>query len=147
MPCISREESPENLGLSFFQDSTELGKSQKKEELDPKCASWGPQREWSLPGDFWAGEADSLHRNTISRTRWVNHQALFWGVPGSCSDSLLLAYPWCLLRDDKSIRPHEQSFIRRRSSRTSRECHQSCAGSELRASEWTRPLLSPAPSL
>lgn len=35
--------------------------------------------------------------------------------------------PRCLLRDDKSIRPHEQSFTGRRSSRTPREHHQSCA--------------------
>lgn len=58
MVCISREESLPHLGLSYFQDRTECrfkelwklggpgeGCSQRKEELDPKCAAPGPTRQ------------------------------------------------------------------------------------------------------
>lgn len=45
------------LDLFSFENSIEWGKFQRKEERDPKCASRGPQREWNLPGEFWAGEA------------------------------------------------------------------------------------------
>ena len=146
MPCTSREETPETFGSLLFWELHWMRKISEEGGTGSQMCLPGSAEGMKSPRGVWAGEAGPPLCRPIHRTCWANPQALCWGVPCSCSESLLPTYPWCLLRDDKSIRPQEQSFTGR-SSGTPREHHQSCASSELRAAEWTRPLLYPAPSV
>ena len=146
MPCISREETPKTSGPLLFWELHWMRKiSEEGGTGSQMCLPGSPEGMKSPRGVLsWGSRSASLqahHQDTLSKS-----SSPLLACTHSCSESLLPTYPRCLLRDDKSIRPHEQSFTRR-SSCTSREHHQSCACSELRAAEWTRPLLHPAPSV
>ena len=146
MPCISREETPETFELLLFWELHWMRKILEEGGMGSQmCLLGSPEGMKSPRGVLsWGSRSTSLQAHQLDMLSKSSSPLL--ACTHSCSEFLLPTYPRCLLRDDKSIRPHEQSFTRR-SSCTSREHHQSCACSELRAAEWTRPLLYPSPSV
>lgn len=130
MPCIS----PHEVGhTSIFRIPLNANsrRSGKLGEGGPEGKrSWIPNVPARGPAGYFCGAeggAAPQHLQRDPRSRSSGEARAPPGCAGLLRPLSPPTSPGCLLRDDKSIRPHEQSFTGRRSPRTPREHHQSCA--------------------